>query len=713
MARDKIRDTHASLLNELAPGQDVSEIGAYAPSSSRPVKWQCALGHQWESKLVYRTQGSGCPVCANRVILVGFNDLATTHPDLAAEWHSTKNVLRPEDVVAGAGKKVWWECSAGHEWQTTVLSRSSGTGCRQCNALKPSPKKGIKGKVTVPLAVSYPNVAVQWVSAMADKSLTSQTVSAGSNKVALWQAVACGHTWEQSVARRVSSYRNGVVCGVCDGRLVQPGVNDLFAKHPHLLSEWDASANGGVAPRDMAETSSIVVWWQCSKGHRWDAPAVKRALGQGCAVCAGKRIVVGQNDLASVAPRLAAEWHPTKNGALTPQEVTEKNGTKVWWQCSKGHEWKVAVYARSNGNNCPVCGGKQVVAGFNDLATLMPSLAKEWHPTANGALTPKDVTLKSGITASWVCPVKGHAWRTSVATRANGSGCPRCLNRISKGEQEIINFVKGLQVGKVEESVRGVLPGKNELDVYVKEAQFAIEHNGIYFHSTRYLHASPQERHRAKYEIARDAGIFLIQVWEDEWRDRRTIVERSIARKLGVSEEVKVNARQADIAYPDKLKVEGFMVSNHIQGSNPSSSYVSLQTKGNNETVAMLGYRREAKGLHITRYATSANVRGGFTKLLSHVRRRHPGVPVFTFSDNCVSDGKLYSANGFVKDGEVPPDYHYVVGKRRVHKSNYRIARFKKDPALKFVEGLSEFELAALNGLHRIWDAGKVKWVLK
>ena len=76
-----------------------------------------------------------------------------------------------------------------------------------------------------------------------------------------------------------------------------------------------------------------------------------------------------------------------------------------------------------------------------------------------------------------------------------------------------------------------------------------------------------------------------------------------------------------------------------------------------------------------------------------------------------MSDGGLYDALGFTADKELPPDYKYVVDGKRVHKFSYRRKRFRADPDLRYEEGLSERELAYLNGLGRVWDCGKIRYV--
>lgn len=99
------------------------------------------------------------------------------------------------------------------------------------------------------------------------------------------------------------------------------------------------------------------------------------------------KLIIGQNDLATVNPDLASEWHPTKNGNLSPTQITAGTSKKVWWMCSEGHEWEAAVSSRCGGIGCPYCSGKRAIAGISDLATVNPKLAAEWHPTKNGDLS--------------------------------------------------------------------------------------------------------------------------------------------------------------------------------------------------------------------------------------------------------------------------------------------------------------------------------------
>ncbi|MBN2736450.1 MAG: zinc-ribbon domain-containing protein [Spirochaetales bacterium] len=123
-------------------------------------------------------------------------------------------------------------------------------------------------------------------------------------------------------------------------------------------------------------------------------------------------------------PDLLKEWHPTKNGKKKPEDYSPGSNVKIWWKCSKGHEWQSIILHRFNGSHCPYCQNK-VPCEDNCLATINPELAKEWHPSKNGDFTPKDVVPKSQKKAWWICK-KGHQWQAALYHRSRGQGCPYC-----------------------------------------------------------------------------------------------------------------------------------------------------------------------------------------------------------------------------------------------------------------------------------------------
>nr|WP_279287649.1 zinc-ribbon domain-containing protein [Lawsonibacter celer] len=199
----------------------------------------------------------------------------------------------------------------------------------------------------------------------------------------------------------------------------------------HLLEQWDAARNAPYTPEMVSYGSRLKVWWRCEQGHEWQSLVKSRTDGCNCPVCTNRMLLTGENDLASRFPEVAVQWDTEKNDGLTPEQVTLFSNRVVWWRCGRGHSYRAAVGARTNsGSSCPYCAGKKVLAGFNDLRTLEPQVAAQWHPTLNGALTAEMVTPNSHKRVWWLC-AQGHAWKAVVYSRAgaNKCGCPVCAGK--------------------------------------------------------------------------------------------------------------------------------------------------------------------------------------------------------------------------------------------------------------------------------------------
>jgi len=198
--------------------------------------------------------------------------------------------------------------------------------------------------------------------------------------------------------------------------------------YPRLVAEWHPVKNASLYPDEVSFGSGKRVWWKCPRGpdHEWVTTARSRTHGTNCPFCAGARVSV-TNSLASRSPRIAAQWHPTKNGSLRPFDLTWGSAKIVWWKCRKGddHEWRASPSDRQR-FGCPFCDGKKT-AREKSLAKKYPVLARQWHPTRNGALSAADVLPKSQRRVWWKCS-KGpdHEWKVAVCLRTAGNGCPCC-----------------------------------------------------------------------------------------------------------------------------------------------------------------------------------------------------------------------------------------------------------------------------------------------
>lgn len=197
----------------------------------------------------------------------------------------------------------------------------------------------------------------------------------------------------------------------------------LPESHPDIAREWDARLNAS-DPSSVSHGSDVKAWWRCPEGHSYQARVNKRVIGQGCPYCAGVKALAGFNDLASVIPTVAAEWHPSKND-VDPEGVTAGSGKKYWWLCAEGHEYAAAVNHRTGGTGCPYCANREVLLGWNDLASQHPKVAAEWCEESNRN-EPTEVLATAVAAAWWRCRL-GHRWEVSVRSRTlHQSGCPYC-----------------------------------------------------------------------------------------------------------------------------------------------------------------------------------------------------------------------------------------------------------------------------------------------
>ena len=278
------------------------------------------------------------------------------------------------------------------------------------------------------LAEVNPELANQWYSNK-NGDLTPNDVKAGSSKKVWWKCdKGDDHEWLDTPSHRML----GSNCKICNGRIIIDS-NCLSTTHPKLAKEWHATKNGDLTPKNVFYNWSKKVWWKCPKGddHEWETPVRTRSKGYGCPICSGHK-VARSTSLATLKPEIAEQWHPTKNGELSPFNFSTGSGRKIWWKCNKGddHEWQASIDKRVSGRNCPICSGHKTVLS-TCLATTHPEMAKQWHPTKNGELSPLDLHKESAKRVWWKCD-KGddHEWQAAVSQRTRfNTRCAICTNK--------------------------------------------------------------------------------------------------------------------------------------------------------------------------------------------------------------------------------------------------------------------------------------------
>jgi len=545
--------------NEGMTPEDVS------PGLNLKVYWKCKVtSHSpWEARIFRRTYGQGCPRCPRRPPYE--KSFAFVRPDLVSEWHPTLNEeLTPADVYANSNTKYWWLCSAetSHDpWLATPAKRNNDRGCPTCSGSRTTP--------TYNLAVLFPDLLKEWHYEL-NIGIDPYKIHPKSGQKVWWKCSKddSHEPWEAVVASRA----NGVGCPRCGGKIITSERSLAFV-YPELAKEWHPTKNT-MNPDEVFAVSNNKAWWICLKDPNhpsWEAKIANRVKGDGCPYCSGHRLS-DDNRLSKICPDLVNEWHPLKNGSLTPDDVSFGTRSKVWWQCkaNPSHEWKASVANRSKGRGCPHCKQssleirvytelktvfpdamireqvnnqecdvfipsirfaieidgcdwhinriekdknknrilnkanvfllrirdnglplineydiqynidkkdektdlgllkkifaiaqekcldstansqiadylqRDTLANNSEYATLLycavlpgrsllekhPEVAKEWHPTKNLKLGPEHVTHSSGRKAWWQCSIDpSHEWEAYIANRSKGHGCPYCTNQ--------------------------------------------------------------------------------------------------------------------------------------------------------------------------------------------------------------------------------------------------------------------------------------------
>ena len=448
------------------------------PNSNKKVWWKCSKGHEWQATINSRNKGIGCPYCAGKYAVKGENDLQTINPTLATEWNYEKNNgLTPMEVMPNSGKKVWWKCIKGHEWQATIDSRNRGNKCPICNSERHTSfpeyaivyylkkhdlevihsyrEKGYELDIYIPTkktAIEYDGY--YWHKNKTKKDL-EKNLACKKDGIKLFRIredlPPLNDSSEDYVIQKNQKNLSKIL-GKILGKIIETNVdvdierdsiaienlrehtekeNSILVSNPKVASEWNYEKNSNLKPENFLANSDKKVWWKCIKGHEWQATISNRNNGNGCPYCSGKKVLKGYNDLQTINPILAKEWNYEKNNELLPVDVMPNSHKKVWWKCNEGHEWQATIDHRNKGRGCSYCAGQKVLKGHNDLQTINPILAKEWNYEKNNELTPIDVMPNSHKKVWWKCN-EGHEWQASIDSRNRGNGCPQCAKRKNK-----------------------------------------------------------------------------------------------------------------------------------------------------------------------------------------------------------------------------------------------------------------------------------------
>lgn len=431
-------------------------------------------------------------------------------------------------------------------------------------------------------------------------------------------------------------------------------------------------------------------------GDFWQKPN-SHLGGCGCPKCGGKQKITTEEFIEK-----AKSVHKDKYDYSRVNYINAEKKVEIicpihgsFWQKPSGH---------LNGYGCPKCGGHSRLT-TKDFCEK----AKTIHTNNNYVYDYVDYK-NYDTPIKIVCPIHGEFWQTPDA-HLQGSGCPKCGNNLSKGEDEINNFINIECHIQTIAKDKSLLDGKLECDIVVPSCKLAIEFNGLRWHSEQFN--KDKNYHLNKTELAKSKGYHLIHIFEDEWIEHKDIVLNKIRHFLGKDlDKPVVGARKCTVKTVSKTLAEPFLTTYHVQGFVPSTAYYGAFY--GDILVGVMTFKQEKPNMwNLTRFATNTDYRlpGLANKIFKQFIKDNNPIEVKTFLDRRWShcNENVYDRMGFKLVETLPPDYRYVIKNQRIHKFNFRKQILSKKYNLPL--DMTEKEMTEQLGFYRIWDCGLYKYV--
>jgi hypothetical protein len=449
-------------------------------------------------------------------------------------------------------------------------------------------------------------------------------------------------------------------------------------------------------------------------GSFWQTPdSHSRGPKCGCPAC-GKIKCIPKEFKVRLTQEKFLEQCLNAHGNYYSYEKTVYIGktNNVTITCYKHGDFTQKAENHKNGAGCPECGIEKAHNHFR--ASTEEFIRKSIKAHGNVYTYSNSVYSGKDLPITITCKKHGDF----ILDKANyhylghKQGCPKCsMAGTSKQEQEVVSFIKSLGLTIIEGDRSIIKPF--ELDIVIPELKIAIEYNGLYWHSEQA--GKDKNYHLSKLKLATEVGYRLIQIFEDEWVNNTSIVKSRLSHILGKGSLNKVFARKLTVSSISVKEANSFFEKHHIQGK--CAARLAYGLFNNTELVAAISFGAnrftKEKELELIRFATSVNVVGGFSKLLSFFFKQNPEIKNLTsYSDRRWSVGNVYEKNGFKYAGSSQPGYFYANNEGiRINRVTFQ--KHKLSSILKvFDPDKSEVENVIANGYFRIFDCGMDKWTL-
>jgi RNase P subunit RPR2 len=398
-------------------------FNTYSNMSNENAWWKCEKGHSFEQSIMnYSRQGRfECPVCTNKILVKGENDLESQYPDLASEFDIEKNGTTPDMILSShTNAEIWWKCNEGHEFQRSVWYRVNQVNdCPVCN--RSFIIKGVNDFQT-----AYPDVVKIW-----DYQKNGRGPDTISDIDTRKYSFKCtlGHQYETQLSTAIN---HNFECLVCTNEIVKEGINSLLDTHEELAKEFSPKEER--KPYEFNKNYSYSIKWKCPTCNgEYRYPINKREFGDdSCPYCNKGRALLGYNSLLDTDFELSKEWSPSNERG--PETYIKSTSTWVYWICPTCNgEYTRPINERElSDDSCPYCKGTKLLHGYNSFKVKHEDLMEEWDYTNNYLLCNSEYILDTySYKVWWICKDCNYKYFMSPRLRIfyqhrNMISCPHC-----------------------------------------------------------------------------------------------------------------------------------------------------------------------------------------------------------------------------------------------------------------------------------------------
>ena len=436
-------------------------------------------------------------------------------------------------------------------------------------------------------------------------------------------------------------------------------------------------------------------------------PASLRLEKGGCPKCNVEAFTLSRRHTKEDFIKKAEKIHGKLYDYSKMQYITSTEKVEIvcavhgsFWQVAGSH---ITLSAEGKAIGCRQCGIER--RGLLNKVTFdeFVSRARAVHQDTYQYLEPSYTQMTESLDI--VCPVHGVFKQVGTDHVHSKAGCPKCANQMSKGEEAIRVYLASLGLNVIANHKYST---RKEMDAYIPDRHFAVEFDGLPWHSTKYR-TMRQQTDKTKELTA--LNIRLVRIFEDEWNDKQEQVKSLLSNQLGLNQE-RIYARNCTISNVTDEEAGVFHRENNIQESIATGIHKGLTYSGKLVAIMTLTkHAEEPTTYELARFSSSLRVVGGASRLLKHLAKAVSAKNIVAYSENRLFSGKMYGTLGFKETAKIKPNYTYWQNntKTRQPKSEFKDLAGKLE---NYDPALTEKQNCESNGYYQVYDCGLTKWEL-